>query len=87
MAFPDITPPMKMMNKKEEEMVLRSLEFFVDYKFSSGAWVSKEYAKRIEDIPQNDYAKLCKRLGGKARFEPAIEEKEGVITAPMMEME
>ena len=71
--FPVIDPPMKTMDKKEEEMVLRALEFFVDSKFNSGSWVDKEYAKRVKDIPQNDYAKLCKRLGGKARFEPELD--------------
>ena len=53
-------------------MLLNALEFFVDYKFNSGPWVIKEYQKRIEHIPQNDYAKLCKRLGGKTRFEPEL---------------
>ena len=60
-------------NNKETHMILSALEFFTDYKFNSGDWTSKEYAKRIEDIPQNDYAKVCKRMGGKARFEPEIE--------------
>ena len=58
---------------KQRVMLLNALEFFVDYKFSSGDWVNKEYAKRIKDIPQNDYAILCKEMGGKARFEPEIE--------------
>ena len=61
------------LKDKQRVMLLKALEFFVDYKFNSGDWTSKEYAKRIEDIPQNDYAKLCKRMGGKARFEPEIE--------------
>ena len=61
-------------NNKEEHMILNALEFFVDYKFSSGDWTSKEYEKRVnKNIPQNDYAKLCKRLGGKARFEPELD--------------
>ena len=59
-------------DEKEEQMIVNALEFFVDYKFNSGSWVIKEYQKRIENIPQNDYAKLCKRLGGKARFEPEL---------------
>ena len=59
---------------KQRVMLLNALEFFVDYKFNSGNWVSKEYERRInENIPQNDYAKLCKEMGGKARFEPEIE--------------
>ena len=65
-----------MMNiikdEKDRTMLLNALEFFVDYKFNSGPWVIKEYQKRIEHIPQNDYAKLCKRLGGKTRFEPEL---------------
>ena len=72
---------MKMSNKdkifslkdQQRVMLLNALEFFVDYKFNSGDWVEKEYAKRInEDISQNDYAKLCKEMGGKARFEPTL---------------
>lgn len=59
-------------DEKEKTMLLNALEFFVDYKFNSGSWVIKEYQKRIEHIPQNDYAKLCKRLGGKTRFEPEL---------------
>ena len=63
----------EIQTDKEKEMTLRALEFFVDYKFNSGDWVEKEHAKRVKDIPQNDYAKLCKSMGGKARFEPEIE--------------
>ena len=61
------------LKNKQRVMLLNALEFFVDYKFSSGDWTSKEYKKRINgNIPQNDYAKLCKEMGGKARFEPEI---------------
>ena len=63
---------MIIKNEKERTMLLNALEFFVDYKFNSGSWVIREFQKRIEHIPQNDYAKLCKRLGGKARFEPEL---------------
>ena len=63
---------MKIKNEEERTMLVNALEFFVDYKFNSGEWVIREYQKRIEHIPQNDYAKLCKRLGGKARFEPEL---------------
>ena len=65
-----------MMNIKDERdrtMLLNALEFFVDYKFNIGKWMQLEYGKRIEHIPQNDYAKLCKRLGGKPRFEPEVD--------------
>ena len=68
----------KMDNKifslkdKQRVMLLKALEFFVDYKLNSGDWTSKEYKQRIENIPQNDYAKLCKEMGGKARFEPTL---------------
>ena len=61
------------LKDKQKVMLLNALEFFVDYKFSSGDWTGKEYEKRIGNIPQNDYAKLCKEMGGKARFEPVIE--------------
>ena len=60
------------LKDKQRVMLLNALEFFVDYKFNSGDWTSKEYKQRIENIPQNDYAKLCKEMGGKARFEPEI---------------
>ena len=60
------------LKDKQRVMLLKALEFFVDYKFNSGDWVEKEYAKRVKDIPQNDYAKLCKEMGGKARFEPTL---------------
>ena len=65
----------KIFSLKDQQrvMLLNALEFFVDYKFNSGDWTSKEYEKRIKNIPQNDYAKLCKEMGGKARFEPEIE--------------
>ena len=61
------------LKDKQRVMLLKALEFFVDYKFNSGNWTSKEYEQRIKNIPQNDYAKLCKEMGGKARFEPEIE--------------
>ena len=60
-------------NNKEEHMILNALEFFVDYKFNTSEWMNKEYIKRIEEVDHNDYEKLCKRLGGKARFEPELE--------------
>ena len=52
-------------------MMVRALEFFVDYKFNTGTWMQQEYIKRMNEIDQNEYAILCKRLGGKTRFEPA----------------
>ena len=63
---------MVIKDERDRAMLLNALEFFVDYKFSNGSWTMREYRKRIEHIPQNDYAKLCKRLGGKARFEPTL---------------
>ena len=65
----------KIFSLKDQQrvMLLNALEFFVDYKFNSSDWTSKEYEKRInENISQNDYAKLCKEMGGKARFEPTL---------------
>ena len=59
-------------DEKDRTMLLNALEFFVDYKFNTGKWMQGEYNRRIESIPQNDYAKLCKRLGGKTRFEPEL---------------
>ena len=60
-------------DEKDRSMLLYALEFFVDYKFNGTSWMMREYKRRIENIPQTDYAKLCKRLGGKARFEPEVE--------------
>ena len=60
-------------DEKDRTMLLNALEFFVDYKFNGTSWMMREYKRRIENIPQNDYAKLCKRLGGNARFEPEVE--------------
>ena len=64
----------KIFSLKDQQrvMLLNALEFFVDYKFNSGDWTSKEYEQRIKNIPQNDYAKLCKEMGGNTRFEPEI---------------
>ena len=61
---------------KEEHLLISALEFFVDYKFNTGSWMQSEYLKRMEQIDHNDYAKLCKRMGGKTRFTPAIDNKE-----------
>jgi len=51
-------------------MMVRALEFFVDYKFSTGTWMQQEYIRRMKEIDHNEYAVLCKRMGGKTRFEP-----------------
>ena len=64
---------MIIKDEKDRTMLLNALEFFVDYKFNIGKWMQLKYGERIEHIPQNDYAKLCKRLGGKARFEPEVD--------------
>ena len=64
---------MIIKDEKDRTMLLNALEFFVDYKFNIGKWMLLEYGKRIEHIPQNDYAKLCKQLGGKPRFEPEVD--------------
>ena len=60
-------------DKKEEHMLLEALAFFVDYGFNTGSWMNSEYLKKTNNgLNQNDYAKLCKRLGGKTRFEPTL---------------
>ena len=61
---------------KEKHILLSALEFFVDYRFSTGKWMNKEYIKRIEQVDHNDYAKLCERMGGKTRFASTIDNKE-----------
>ena len=60
---------------KEKHLLQNALEFFVDYKFSTGKWMNSEYIKRIEQVDHNDYAKLCERMGGKTRFAPEREQK------------
>ena len=60
-------------NKEEHLLLLSALEFFVDYRFSTGQWMNSEYIKRIKQIDHNDYAKLCKQMGGKTRFMPTID--------------
>ena len=64
---------LKHLLEVKDEMLLSALEFFVDYKFSSSDWANKEYAKRIENIDQNEFAKLCKKMGGKTRFAPTLD--------------
>lgn len=59
----------------EEHILLSALEFFVDYKFSTGKWMNSEYIKRIEQVDHNEYAKLCERMGGRARFKPTIDKE------------
>ena len=57
---------------KEKHLLQNALEFFVDYKFSTGKWMNSEYIKRIEQVNHNDYAKLCESMGGKTRFAPTL---------------
>ena len=60
-------------DEKEEHMLLEALALFVDYGFNTGSWMNSEYLKKTNDgLIQNDYAKLCKRLGGKTRFDPTL---------------
>ena len=66
------------MTDREQQMVVSALEFFVDYKFSTGSWMNKVYNEKVMDIDQNEFAILCKRMGGKTRFEPANGSKEPV---------
>ena len=54
----------------EKHMIISALEFFVDYRFNTGKWMNKEYINKINQIDHNDFAKLCKTMGGKTRFEP-----------------
>ena len=60
---------------KEKHILLSALEFFVDYKCRTGKWMNSEYIKRIEQIDHNEYAKLCERMGGRARFKPTIDKE------------
>ena len=67
----------KIFSLKDQQrvMLLNALEFFVDYKFSTGKWMNSEYIKRIEQVDHNEYAKLCERMGGRARFKPTIDKE------------
>ena len=60
------------MNRKEEHMVLSALEFFVDYRFNTNSEMSTRYQKMIQEIDQNDYAILCKKLNGKTDWGPTV---------------
>ena len=63
-------------DKKDEHLLLSALEFFVDYRFNANSQMSTRYSQMIQKIDQNDYAKLCERMGGKTRFAPTIDNKE-----------
>ena len=61
-----------LTTNKERHMLVSALEFFVDYKFSTGKWMNKEFIGRINQVEHNDYAKLCEQMGGKTRFKPTL---------------
>jgi len=58
---------------KEKQLLLSALEFFVDYKFKTGSGMQQRYLEIIDETNHNDYAKLCKKLGGKPTFEPTLD--------------
>ena len=58
---------------KEKQLLLSALEFFVDYKFKTGSGMHQRYLEIIDETNHNDYAKLCKKLGGKPTFEPTLD--------------
>ena len=58
---------------KEKQLLLSALEFFVDYKFKTGSGMQQRYLEIIAETNHNDYAKLCKKLGGKPTFEPTLD--------------
>ena len=60
-------------DNKETELLLSALEFFVDYKFKTGSGMQQRYLEIIAETNHNDYAKLCKKLGGKPTFEPTLD--------------
>ena len=63
---------MNLMNdKKEEKMLLNALEFFVDYKFSVSQKITDRYIEMTNEIAQNDYALLCKKMDGTTKWPPA----------------
>ena len=59
----------------EKNIIVSALEFFVDYRFSTSKWTTKEYIKRINSIDHNDFAKLCNKMGGKSRFKPTVDKE------------
>ena len=62
----------EITTNKERHMLVSALEFFVDYKFSTGKWMNNQYIGRINQVKHNDYAKLCEQMGGKTRFKPTL---------------
>ena len=62
----------KIENDKEEHLLLSALEFFVDFRFNTNSEMSTRYSKMIQQIDQNDYAILCKKLNGKTDWEPTV---------------
>ena len=62
----------KIENDKEEHLLLSALEFFVDFRFNTNSEMSTRYGKMIQQIDQNDYAILCKKLNGKTDWEPTV---------------
>ena len=70
-----MTEEEEIQTNKEKHILLSALEFFVDYKYSTGKWMNNQYINKINQIEHNDFAKLCKRMGGKTRFEPTIDKE------------
>ena len=63
---------MEIEDNKEKHMILNALEFFVDFKFTTNSAMSTRYCNMMKEIDQNDYAVLCKQMGGKPKWEPNL---------------
>ena len=61
------------MTKYEKKLLLNALEFFVEYRFLTPSESNKAYVEVTNKISQNEYALLCKKMGGKTKWQPVKE--------------
>ena len=64
-----------ILNDKEKNMLLNALEFFVDFRFLTGPKITGRYVEMHNEIDQNDYAILCRKMGGTTKWPPTIKEE------------
>ena len=58
------------MTKYEKKLLLNALEFFVDYRFTTSSKNHATYIEMTDKISQNEYALLCKKMGGETKWLP-----------------
>ncbi len=61
------------MTKYEKKLLLNALKFFVEYRFTTPSKMNTTYVEMTDEISQNEYALLCKKMGGKTRWQPVKE--------------